>query len=155
MAGRTNKQSPASKQTSSTTRRRVTRRPESKPAKGSKPHPRSMPAKTGNLHTSGTRRTIPPATRGIHRVTSTNKKSATFSLAAPTGVDVAVAGSFNNWEPQAMTRGRDGVWRITLQLAPGNHQYKFLVGTQWREDPNNPRKVQNDQGGFNSVCSVM
>jgi 1,4-alpha-glucan branching enzyme len=91
----------------------------------------------------------------MHRVTSANKKSATFSLDAPGEVEVAVGGSFNNWEPQAMTRGQDGVWRITLQLASGTHQYRFLVGSQWREDPHNPRKVQNDQGGFNSVCSVM
>jgi 1,4-alpha-glucan branching enzyme len=61
-------------------------------------------------------------------------------------LDVAVAGSFNNWEPQAMAKGQDGTWCITLQVAPGTHHYRFLVGTHWREDPNNERKVQSQWG---------
>jgi hypothetical protein len=86
---------------------------------------------------------------------SLTKKSATFVLDAPSGQAVSIAGSFNNWEPQAMTQGRDGLWRITLQLASGTHQYKFLVDTEWREDPNNPRKIPNEHGGFNSICDVL
>jgi hypothetical protein len=53
-----------------------------------------------------------------------------------------------------MTKGPNGVRRITLQLAPGSYQYRFLVGAQWLEDPNNPRKTPNAQGGFNSICEV-
>lgn len=86
---------------------------------------------------------------------STTKKSATFMLDAPESHAVAIAGSFNNWEAQVMARGRDGVWRITLQLGPGTHQYKFLVDAEWREDPNNPRKVPNEFGGMNSICEVL
>ena len=86
---------------------------------------------------------------------STTKKSATFFLDAPASQEVSIAGSFNNWEPQVMTQGRDGTWRITLQLAPGAHQYKFLVDTQWREDPNNPRNIPNEFGGLNSICEVL
>jgi len=86
---------------------------------------------------------------------STTKKSAAFVLDAPSGKNVSIAGSFNNWEPQAMTKGRDGLWRLTLQLVPGTHEYKFLVDTQWREDPNNPRKTLNEHGDFNSLCDVL
>ena len=54
-----------------------------------------------------------------------------------------------------MTKGPDGVWRITLQLAAGSYEYKFLVDTDWRDDPANPRKRPNEYGGYNSVCEVM
>jgi hypothetical protein len=86
---------------------------------------------------------------------STTKKSAAFMLDAPSSTSVAIAGSFNNWEPQPMTQGRDSVWRITVQLVPGTHQYKFLVDGEWREDPNNPRKMPNEFGGLNSICEVL
>ena len=53
-----------------------------------------------------------------------------------------------------MAKGPDALWRIALRLAPGTYEYKFLVDTEWREDPNNPRKTANAQGGFNSICEV-
>lgn len=86
---------------------------------------------------------------------STTKRSATFVLDVATAADVAVAGTFNNWLPQPMAQGRDGLWRVTVPLTPGTHQYKFLVDSEWREDPNNPRKVLNEFGGFNSICEVL
>ena len=94
-------------------------------------------------------------TRPVHRVTSTRKKSVMFTLDAPSGLGVSVAGSFNDWTPQAMAKGPDGLWRITVQLAQGTYEYRFLVDADWREDPNNPRKTQNVFGGYNSVCDVL
>jgi 1,4-alpha-glucan branching enzyme len=90
-----------------------------------------------------------------HPGTSTTKKSVMFTLNALSGLDVSVAGSFNNWTPQAMTKGPYNLWRLTVQLAPGTYEYRFLVDTDWREDPNNPRKARNDDGGFNSICEVI
>jgi 1,4-alpha-glucan branching enzyme len=95
------------------------------------------------------------STTARHHIAPTTKKSAAFSLVAPGGTTVAIAGTFSNWELQPMTKGVDGVWRITLQLAPGLHEYRFLVDSEWREDPNNRRKAINDLGGFNSVCEAM
>lgn len=86
---------------------------------------------------------------------STTKKSVMFTLDAPSAVEVSVAGSFNNWTPQAMTKGPYNLWRLTVQLAPGTHEYRFLVDSAWREDPNNPRKIRNEDGGFNSICEVI
>ena len=54
-----------------------------------------------------------------------------------------------------MTKGQDGLWRIKLQLAPGTYQYKFMVDLQWQEDPGNPRKTQDEYGGYNSICEVL
>ncbi len=78
----------------------------------------------------------------------------TFVLDAPTGWDVALAGSFNNWEPRAMVKEADGLWRITVHLERGTYQYRFLVDTEWREDPANLQRVPNDFGGYNSVIDV-
>lgn len=100
-------------------------------------------------------RAIPPATRPGFRVPSLTKKSVTFVLDAPSGRDVAIAGSFSDWEPRLMTKGQDGLWRTTLQLAHGTYQYRFLVDSQWQEDHSNPRKRRDELGAFNSVCDVL
>ena len=120
-----------------------------KPGTGGKQNKRSTVNRS--VRTPETSRT----TRPVHRVASTTKKSVMFTLDAPSGVDVSVAGSFNDWEPQAMTKGTDGLWRITVQLAQGTYEYRFLVDADWREDPNNPRKTQNTFGGYNSICDVL
>ncbi len=53
-----------------------------------------------------------------------------------------------------MTKGADGLWRITVQLAQGTYEYRFLVDEKWRDDPNNSRKNPNMLGGYNSICTV-
>lgn len=78
-----------------------------------------------------------------------------FTLDAPAGLQASVAGSFNDWKPQTMLKGADGLWRITVQLASGTYEYRFFVDGVWREDPSNPRKTQNDLGGYNSICDVL
>lgn len=86
---------------------------------------------------------------------STTRKSATFALDAPEVQQVSIAGSFNNWEPQVMSKDRGDTWRITIQLLPGTYEYKFLVDGEWRDDANNPRKRPNEFGGYNSICEVL
>jgi 1,4-alpha-glucan branching enzyme len=48
-------------------------------------------------------------------------------LFAPYNEAVAVVASWNNWKPDPMTRGEDGWWRISPNLADGEHFYKFAV----------------------------
>jgi 1,4-alpha-glucan branching enzyme len=68
---------------------------------------------------------------------------------------VAVSGSFNSWVPQAMTKGKDGLWSVTLQLVPGFYPYRFLVDTERTDDPNNSRKTLDPLQGFCSMCEVL
>ena len=70
---------------------------------------------------------------------------------------VAVAGDFNNWDAQVhpLKKGKDGTWKVTLRLKPGTYEYMFFVDGEWREDPQNPNRVPNPHGGFNSVCEVV
>jgi 1,4-alpha-glucan branching enzyme len=74
----------------------------------------------------------------------------------PEAKSVSLAGTFNNWDPNAdpMEKGEDGLWRTTLELAPGEYQYKFVVDGTWIEDPANPDAVDDGYGGVNSVLTV-
>ena len=83
-----------------------------------------------------------------------------FTFDAPGAGQVFIAGAFNSWAPtrDAMARaegaGGSG-WEITLALAPGRYEYKFVVdGTAWKEDPENPLYVPDPYGGRNSVVIV-
>ena len=53
----------------------------------------------------------------------------TFALFAPGKHSVQWIGATNNWgeKPLFMTQENDGVWHITLDLAPGEHAYQYLV----------------------------
>lgn len=68
----------------------------------------------------------------------------------------SLAGSFNGWSPTAlpMTRRADGAWEARVSLPPGEHLYKFVLegerGPAWFDDPRNPDRVDDGQGGFNS-----
>ncbi len=91
-----------------------------------------------------------------------------FQFASPSARVVQVAGSWpeNDWlRGQGQTAnydlGRmsdedgDGVWKIVVELAPGRYQYKFRVDeTNWKEDPNNPQRVDDGFGGSNSLLIV-
>jgi 1,4-alpha-glucan branching enzyme len=80
----------------------------------------------------------------------------TLELDAPYANQVFVAGQFNDWAAEAdeMTKGDDGIWRITLNLAPGQYEYKFVVDGTWTEDPDNPDTVADPFGGNNSLLTV-
>lgn len=79
-----------------------------------------------------------------------------LKLEAPSAKQVYVAGEFNDWAADAdeLTKGDDGIWRITLKLAPGKYEYKFVVDGTWTEDPGNPDKVADPFGGNNSLLTV-
>lgn len=80
-----------------------------------------------------------------------------FRFYAPEAQVVYLAGTFNNWAPTslAMKKDENGVWSVKVQLIPGNYQYKFVVnGTQWKEDPTNPAKVDDGYGGSNSAFKI-
>lgn len=73
------------------------------------------------------------------------------------GKTVAVAGSFNDWEPELnpMTDlNGDGSYRCVLSLAPGCYEYKFVVDGEWVLDDSNPNFTSNDFGTLNSVLNV-
>jgi 1,4-alpha-glucan branching enzyme len=71
------------------------------------------------------------------------------------GGEVFVAGDFNEWNPRShkMTK-REGFFQRKLKLAPGMHEYKFIVDGEWQTDPFAQEQRPNDFGSMNSVIHV-
>ena len=85
------------------------------------------------------------------------KKPVTFTVHAERGKAVYLAGEFNDWSTTARKmayKARSGVYAVTLKLAPGNYQYKFVIDGTWCADPENADSVANNHGTFNSVITV-
>lgn len=86
-----------------------------------------------------------------------DSQGVTFQFKAPDAQQVFLAGTFNNWNPQSipMKKKGDGIWEVTIKLPPGTYYYKFVInGNTWREDPDNPAKVDDGYGGFNSAFTL-
>jgi len=80
-----------------------------------------------------------------------------FVLYAPGARQVAVAGTFNQWDLSAAPlarAGTSGVWTTTLALPVGQHQYAFIVdGERWVADPAAPA-IDDGFGRRNSMVAV-
>lgn len=77
-----------------------------------------------------------------------------FHLSAPQAQSVVVMGEFNSWHGEAMSKGSDGTWSVTISLNPGSYGYKFLVdGKDWMLDPNNSARKTVD-GIENSAVEI-
>jgi len=84
------------------------------------------------------------------------KNVVSFQLVKPEAKSVAVAGSFNEWKPEAtpLVSLGNGRWKGDLNVKPGRHEYLFVVDGQWLPDPNAKESVANPFGGTNSVLIV-
>ena len=83
-------------------------------------------------------------------------REVTFEMYEIHAQAIAVAGTFNNWNPRLnpMRNTGKGKWVATLLLAPGKHEYRFVVDGHWKEDPLAQETVPNPFGGVNSVMVV-
>lgn len=88
---------------------------------------------------------------------SEGRKAILFSLETSPGHTVAVAGSFNDWDPAAAVMEYDAgkhVYKVVVLLSPGEYEYKFVVDGEWILDESNPSFYPNDFGTLNSVLMV-
>jgi len=84
-------------------------------------------------------------------------KRVPFKVTAEPGSKIFLAGSFNDWNPSAkeMTDPKGtGQFAVTLTLAPGTYQYKFVINGAWCVDPDCADWEQNSLGTLNSVRKV-
>ncbi len=60
-----------------------------------------------------------------------------ISVRAPEAKEVFLAGTFNDWNPKSipMKKAKGGDWTHTLDLAPGRHEFKFVIDGQWCCEP--------------------
>ncbi len=85
------------------------------------------------------------------------RKRVTLACAAEPGAEVYVAGTFNGWNPakkRMKPAPADGTYKAVLLLPPGEHEYKFVVGNDWRLDARNPQWKPNAFGSRNSILHV-
>lgn len=84
-------------------------------------------------------------------------KSKTYQFTykpKPTDKQVNLFGQFNSWDRQSLPMkdlNGDGILEIEVPLDPGRYEYKFYVDGKELIDPDNPIKVSNGMGDFNSV----
>jgi chromosome partitioning protein len=80
-----------------------------------------------------------------------------FSLDAPGAEIVAVTGEFTNWSREGVQMEKDpedGLWKVVLDIKPGEYEYRFIVDGKWIKDPNNKDYIRNEFGQENSLLIV-
>lgn len=77
-----------------------------------------------------------------------------FIKFSPESKVVEIAGSFNNWKPAKMKKDKEGNWKLKLDLAAGQHQYKYVFeGASWEHDPS-VDSIPDGQGGWNNLKTL-
>jgi chromosome partitioning protein len=80
-----------------------------------------------------------------------------FTFDAPAATTVRLTGEFTNWSREGigMERdGEDGLWKVTVDLEPGEYEYRYIVDGVWIKDPRNVDSVLNEFGQENSLLIV-
>lgn len=83
-------------------------------------------------------------------------KRVRFSLHGPEAQGVSLAGDFNCWDVNETRMKKDdkGNWKVSVDLPPGRHEYRFWVDGAWQDDPNAQEMVGNPYGCHNCVRIV-
>ena len=84
------------------------------------------------------------------------RKRVTLVAAVRDAKDVVVTGDFTSWSAEGIPlRSRpDGKWAATLELAPGEYQYRLRVDGRWENNPAAERRAANAFGSENDVLVV-
>jgi chromosome partitioning protein len=79
-----------------------------------------------------------------------------FEADFPQARTVRITGSFCDWSAKGLplNKREDGLWECHLDLAKGEHQYRFIIDGTWLPDPHNSQTVPNEFGGANSLVVV-
>ena len=82
--------------------------------------------------------------------------TVTFHLNNSSANTVRLAGTFNLWKSEPMTRNpeNESEWTLKISLPIGKHLYKFVVDDSWMIDPSNPESEVDWNGNLNSVLHV-
>ncbi len=69
---------------------------------------------------------------------------------------VSIGGNFNNWEKNQnyLTKNKNGIWSIKLNLPRGKYYYKFNVDGIWKYDPQNKNKIDDGMGDYKSMLVI-
>lgn len=96
------------------------------------------------------------------RTTRAPKKAKTgvetnFVYFAPQAKEVFVAGNFNDWNAAntPLKKNKKGEWSVSLKLAPGRYEYRYLVDGSWQNDQRPVECMPNAFGSWNCVIQVQ
>lgn len=70
---------------------------------------------------------------------------------------VQIAGQMNDWAPiftPDLKLNKSGIYEVTLNVSPGTYLYQMVLDGDQNHDANNPNKVDNGYGKFNSIMQV-
>lgn len=82
----------------------------------------------------------------------------TFDPKGKTYKTVRIAGQMNDWTPSAtpaLQLNENNLYEVTLYLGPGTYLYQLELDGEQTHDPNNPHKVDNGFGKYNSIFEVL
>lgn len=94
--------------------------------------PVEVPAKPALVPTAQGPEKAPPPDR-------VSKRKILFQFRNSKPKTVEVAGDFNDWAPILMSKDPASNWTASLEIAPGEYTYNFLVDGVPIRDPNNPK----------------
>ena len=79
-----------------------------------------------------------------------------FTITVEGAREVVLTGDFAKWSKNGikLTRGENAEWQTTLELMPGEYQYRLLVDGTWSDYPKEAKRVPNGLGGTNCVLVV-
>jgi 1,4-alpha-glucan branching enzyme len=111
---------------------------------------------TSNVETAAAAAAKPVMMPSVTKPKQSMQPKVALELLKPGAKQVFVAGSFNEWRPERapLVQVGNGQWKGELAVAPGRHEYLFVVDGQWVPDPNARETTQNPYGGKNSVLIV-
>lgn len=114
--------------------------------------------------------TPPPAADGSSPAATAPKITKPGPNVTPEGVvfnhkaeskigQIFLAGSFNEWNPSnndylMKDPDGDGIYSITVKLAPGTYQYKYVIDSKWTQDTHAPSEASDGYGAMNSKFDV-
>jgi 1,4-alpha-glucan branching enzyme len=96
------------------------------------------------------------AAHATSRIAKAVLRAIPVAVDAPGASEVVFTGDFTAWATDSvrLRRSPDGAWRGTLELAPGDYQYRLIVDGEWRDDPRAVQRVPNAFGSQNCILHV-
>jgi len=84
------------------------------------------------------------------------EKMVAFEYKDDKATSVSVVGDFNDWnKDKNPLKLENGVWKGSLSLKPGRHEFKFVVNnTDWITDPKGSETAPDKYGGRSSIITV-
>lgn len=86
----------------------------------------------------------------------TKGKVIDFTFYGPAATTVYLSGNFNGWNTKShlMKKDADGMWRLSVKLPEGRHEYKFFVDGAWAQQLPCSTTTFNPYGTYNCVIGV-